>query len=49
VKVRKTPLGYEDVERPGSDVAVGLALLAVQAGLGPGSHVLSQAALHIPG
>jgi cytochrome c peroxidase len=49
MKVGKPLLGEGDVERPGLDVAVSLALLAVQAGLGPGPHVSNQAAPHVPG
>jgi hypothetical protein len=49
MKVVKMPLGDRDVERPGPYVAVGLALLVVPAGFGPGHHILSQTAPHIPG
>jgi hypothetical protein len=35
-----------DVKRPGVGVAVGLALLVLQAGLGPGCHILSEDAPH---
>ncbi len=46
MKVGETPLGDRDVKRTGVDVAVGLALLAVQAVLGPGCQVSSKAAPH---
>ncbi len=48
MKVGKRLLHDRDGEKPGPDVAVGLALLAVQAGLGPGRYVLSQARQHVP-
>ncbi len=40
-------LGDADVQRLGPGVAVNLALLPVQAGLGPGCHVLDQTATDI--
>jgi hypothetical protein len=42
----ETRLGDGDVKRPGGGVAVGLALLAMQAGPGPGYHILSKAITH---
>jgi hypothetical protein len=38
------PLGDGNVKRPGVGVAVGLALLTVQAGFSPGCHISSKAA-----
>jgi hypothetical protein len=40
--VREPLSGDEDVQRLGPGVAVDLALLAVQAGLGPGCHILGK-------
>jgi hypothetical protein len=46
VEVGEEPLGVGYVKRPSVGLAVDLALLAVQAGLGLGCHVLDKAAPH---
>ncbi len=43
MEVAETPLEGGDVMRPGVGVALGLFLLAVQAGLGPGCHIFNVA------
>jgi hypothetical protein len=44
VEVRETRMEDRDVQRLGPGVAVNLVLLAVQAGLGPGCHILGKTA-----
>jgi hypothetical protein len=46
VEVGETPLEDVDVKGPGVGVAVGLALLAMQTGLGPGCQVSSKSMPH---
>ncbi len=41
-EVREPPLGDGDVQRLGPGLVVNSALLAVQAGLGPGCHILDE-------
>ncbi len=49
MEVGETPMRDGDVKRPGVGVAVGLALLVLQAGLDPGCHILSEDAPHESG
>ncbi len=47
VKVRETPLGYGDLQQLGPNMAMNLALLAVQDGLDPGCYILGKTVLDI--
>ncbi len=46
--VGEAAFGNRDADRPCLGVALDLALLEVQAGLGPGCHIPSEAASNIP-